>query len=310
VKEGKYAGAISEIDYETIWALGGLCENGNLNSIVKANEICDRLGIDTMSAGNIIAFAMECYERGIISEKESGGLKLVWGNHEAVVEMVKRIALREGLGDLLADGVRIAAENLGKDTDQFAVHIKGLEPPAFDPRGLMGAALSFAVADRGGCHLPGSLYTLEVKGRINPDSIDGKAEALKELEERFALCDSLIFCRFVSRDIYPWERLQTLIPILTGFDIKRDELEMIGERIVMLTRIFNVGCGISRKDDTWPQRFFSIPISEGPRRGKVLRKGDFNKMLDEYYKIKGWDKNGIPTNKRLSEIGVSTDKLL
>jgi aldehyde:ferredoxin oxidoreductase len=305
VKEGSYAGSTAEIDYETLWALGGLCENGNLESIVKANEICDRLGIDTMSAGSIIAFSMECYEHGIITKKETGDVELVWGNHEAVVDMVRKIALKEGFGEVLAEGVRGAAKRLGKAAERIAVHVKGLEPPGFDPRGVMGGALSFAVADRGGCHLPGSLYTLEVKGLLDPHSIEGKAKLLKELEERFAVCDSLILCRFVSRDIYTWERLEALVPILTGLKIEKEELKRMGERIVMLTRAFNVRNGISRKDDAWPERFFEEPISEGPMKGRTLIRDEFNKMINDYYELKGWDENGIPTSKRLSEIGLA-----
>jgi len=302
VKSGKFAGAVAEIDFETLWALGALCENDNLASIIKANELCDRLGIDTISTGNIIAFAMDCYERGIIGKEETGGIELVWGNYEAIVEMVEKIALRDGLGNILAEGVRGAAQKLGKDAEKIAVHIKGLEPPAFDPRCLLGAALSFAVADRGACHLPGSLYTWEVRGRINPHSTEGKAEFLKDLEDRFAVCDSLILCRFVSRDIYTWERLEALFPPLTGLKIGKNELKRIGERIVTLTRVFNTVNGIGMKDDVWPERFFNEPISEGPMRGRSLRREEFNKMLSEYYKLRGWDENGIPTSKKLDEL--------
>jgi len=304
VKEGLYAGAVSELDYETIWAFGGLCENDNIESIVRAIELCDKYGIDAVSAGNIIAFAMECYDRGIITTKDTEGIKLVFGNHEAIIQMVGRIAMREGLGDILAEGVREAAKQIGKGAEEFAIHVKGLEPPGFDPRALKGTALAFAVADRGGCHLPSSLYTYELMGVIDKDIIEGKAAFLRDLENRFAVGDSMIFCRFF-RDVYFLDTIVNLFPLLIGIKTDEAELQGLGERIVTLARAFSVREGLSRKDDSWPERFFKEPIEEGAMKGMVLIKDEFNKMLDEYYEIRGWDRNGIPTEEKLRELGLS-----
>jgi aldehyde:ferredoxin oxidoreductase len=305
VKRGPYAGAVAELDYETVYAFGGLCENSNLGSIVKANELCDEFGMDTMSAGNVIAFAMECYERGIITIKDTEGIELVWGNHEAIIQMVKKIATRTGLGNILADGVREAAKRLGKGAEEFAVHVKGLEPSGYDPRGMKGVALAFAVADRGACHLPSSVYTYELRGDVDRLSVEGKAAFLKNLEHRFAVCDTLILCRFF-RDVYPWKTLVRLFPLLIGVEMNEADLKRIAERIVTLTRAFNVREGISRKDDFWPDKFYEEPLPHGSSgEGYVLKKNEFNRMLDEYYELSGWDHNGIPTEKKLVELGLA-----
>ncbi len=304
VRRGPYAGAVAELDYETLYSLGGLCENSNLESIVKTNELCDKLGIDTMTAGNVIAFAMECYERGIITVKDTDGVELVWGNHEAIIQMVEKIGTRTGLGNILADGVREAAKRLGKGAEKFAVHVKGLEPAGYDPRGLKGTALAFAVADRGACHLPGSIYTYELRGDVDRLRVEGKAALLKDLEDRFAVYDTLILCRF-TRDVYPWETLVKVFPLLIGIGMDEADLRRLGERIVTLNRAFNVREGISRKDDFWPERFFKEPLPDEPSKGLILKKAEFNRMLDEYYKVRGWNHNGIPTKKKLVDLELA-----
>ena len=301
VKEGEYAGAVVEgPEHETVYALGSLCENSNLASIAKANELCDRLGMDTMSTGNVIAFAMECYDRGIITVKDTEGIALVWGNHQAVVQMVKKIATRSGLGDVLAEGVKGAAKKLGKGTEKFAVHVKGLEPAGYDPRGLTGMALAFAIADRGACHMPATMYHFDINGILDRLSYDGKAAFLQNLSERHVVSDALALCRF-SRDVFPWEILVKYFELLMGIETNETELKRIGERIITLARAFNVREGISRKDDMLPERFFKESLPNGP----ALKKDKFNKMLDEYYDLMGWDRDGIPTEKRLTEIGLA-----
>lgn len=309
VNEGPYSGTVVEgPDYETIFALGSLCENGNLESIAKANELCDGLGIDTISAGNLIAFAMDCYERGIITMKDTEGIELRFGNHEAVVQFVEKIAMRSGLGDILAEGVRIAAQRLGKGAEKRAIHIKGLENPAFDPRGLAGTALGFAVGDRGGCHMWASV--VEWRPGLDGSVYEGKAKIVKESSHLMAVVSSMVFCRF-ARPFYPWKTLERISPLLMGVKISEADFRMIGERIITLARAFNVREGISRKDDTLPERFFEEPIPEGPSKGMVIKKEKFMTILDEYYDLMGWDKNGIPTKTRLMELGLAdvTDEI-
>lgn len=309
VKEGPYAGTVVEgVDYETIYALGSLCENNNLESILRSNQLCDILGLDTISTGNVIAFAMECYERGIIDNEDTDGIELKFGNHKAIVQIIEKIANRKGLGDILAEGVREAARQIGKGSEEFAVHIKGLEPAGWDPRGMKGISLSFAVADRGGCHLSGGIYTYESRGGLDRLQVEGKAQFLHELEVRYAVTDTLILCRF-NRAVYPWETIMKTFPLLTGVKMSENDLKEVGERIVTLARAFSVREGISRKDDYWPDRFYREPIPEGPSKGMILNREEFDGMLDEYYELNGWDVNGIPTKKTLATVEIEkTDK--
>ncbi len=301
VREGEYAGAVVEgPEHETVYALGALCENNNLASIVKANELCDRLGIDTISTGNVIAFAMECYDQGIVTDRDTEGTKLAWGNHQAIVQMVEKIGTRSGFGDVLADGVLNAARKLGNGAESFAVHVKGLEPAGYDPRGLTGMALAFAIADRGACHMPATIYHFDINGILDRLSFEGKPAFLKDLSERHVLSDSLALCRF-SRDVFPWEILSKFFGLVMGIEADEAELRVIGQRIITLARMFNVKEGVRRRDDVLPERFFNESLPNAP----ALRKDKFNIMLDEYYDLMGWDRNGIPTEHGLAEVGLS-----
>jgi aldehyde:ferredoxin oxidoreductase len=304
IREGPYAGtALEGPEYETLYTMGGLPQISNLEVIVKAHEMCDTLGMDAMTAGNVVAFAMDCYDKGIISSKDTDGIELVFGNGVALVQMIEKMGKRIGFGDILAEGVREAARRIGKGADALAVHVKGLEPAGYDPRGMKGVALAFAVSDRGACHLPGSIYTYELRGNIDRLAYEKKAALLKDLEERFAICDTMIFCRFL-RDVYPLNTLTKVISLLTGFELKENEVKTVGERIVNLARAFNAREGITRKDDRWPERFFKNPLPRGASKGQVIDKGEFDKMLGDYYELRGWDANGIPRGDKLRELGL------
>jgi aldehyde:ferredoxin oxidoreductase len=305
VKEGPYAGTVLEgIDYETSYALGGLPEINNLGAIVKAQELCDKLGMDAMTAGNVVAFAMECYEKKLVNSKDTDGIELVWGSQEALIQTIGKIGERIGFGDILAEGVREAAKRIGKGAEALAVHIKGLEPGGFDPRGLVGVALALAVADRGGCHLTATFHGLEMNGPLDRLSYDGKVAYLKDLEDRYNVCDSMVFCRFLDRTLYPWNTLVEVIPLIIGSELKEIELRSIGERITNLTRLFNVREGIRRKDDYWPERFYRETLPDGSATGLVLNKVKFGNMLDEYYESRGWSEDGIPRKETLERLGL------
>lgn len=299
VETGPYAGTELEgPEYETLFALGSLCGNDHLESIAKANEICDKLGMDTISAGGAIAFAMECYENRLITQKDTDGLELTFGNHEAMIATLSRIAYREGFGKILAEGVRKAAEVIGRDSEKFAVHVKGLEPPGYEPRGLKGVALAYAVSCRGACHvrhltyrpnLTGSLPFRE--GKIDRLSYDGQAEMVKEQEDFYAIVDSMVLCKFLCLPtIGPilWEELAKLYYIITGIEVKKRDLIITAERINKLVRLFNTREGISKKDDVLPERFTDESLKKGASKGQIIRKEKFEKMLDEYYRIRGW----------------------
>jgi len=304
VKEGPYAGTELEgPDYETLYSLGGLVEIDDLGTIVKANEICDRLGMDTMTAGNVVALAMDCYDKHILTRKDLDDIDLIFGNKEALIDMLGKIGNRNGIGHTLGEGAWRASRIIGKGAESLAVHVKGLEPAGYDPRGMKGVSLGFAVGDRGACHMTGSIYTYEIRGTIDRLAYIGKAAFLKELEDRFAVCDTMVFCRFL-RDVTPWKTVEQLMPILTGFEMKEPELRLVGERIVNLARVFNVREGICRKDDCWPERFYSEPLPEGGSKGQVIDKLEFNKMLDEYYDLREWNEKGIPTIKKLRQLNL------
>jgi aldehyde:ferredoxin oxidoreductase len=294
-------------EYETLFALGSLCENDNLESIVKSNEICDRLGIDTISAGNVIAFAMECYEKGIITKQDTEGINLKFGNHEAIIAIINKIAYRKGFGNVLAEGVKRAAEIIGKGSRKFAVHVKGLEPPGYDPRGLKGVALAYAVSCRGACHLRHMAYRPNLTGQkpfeqgtINRLSYEGQAEIVKELEDFHTIVDCMVLCKFVCLPtIGPihWNEVIRLYSIITGIEIKIGELISIASNINNLIRQFNLRESLNRNDDTLPHRFFVEELKTGNSKGETVNQQEFEKMLNKYYKLRGWSKQGKPKSK-------------
>jgi len=291
VKEGPYAGThVSGPEYETLFSLGALCGNSNLESIARANELCNRLGMDTISAGNVIAFGMECYSKGLLTTKELDGVDLTFGNHEAIITMIHKIAYREGIGDTFAEGVKNASTKI-KGSQTLAVHVKGLELPGYDPRATPEMALSYVTSDRGGCHLRSIAYRPDMVGT------EGKVEMVKDLEDYYSVCDSMVLCRFVTYPVMGpiyWENLAELYSLVTEKTITKNDLVAIGEHINNLCRWFNVREGITRKDDYLPNRFSVEPLKKGQYNGTVIKKEDFDALLSEYYKLRKWDNNGIP----------------
>mgnify|MGYP005839323679 CR=1 FL=1 len=305
-------------EYETAAALGSLCMNDNLVVLCKANELCNKYSLDTISTGVTIAFAMECYEKGLITKEDTDGLELTWGSDQAIIQLIEKIAKREGIGALLAEGVRRAAEKIGKGAESFAMHIKGQEVPMHEPRGKKGVGLSYAVSNRGACHLqaehddffedPSWLFP-EIGLDKTIDRLDmgrEKARMVKVLGDFKALYDSLSTCIYAS-----WPeggvRLQTIKDIVaaaTGWDVTLAELMTVGERAFNLCRAFNVREGISKKDDALPARLME-PLPEGLYQGEAIPKDQFEQMLDYYYEFRGWDKEtGIPTREKLEALGL------
>jgi aldehyde:ferredoxin oxidoreductase len=306
VLEGPYAGTTLEgPEYETIYAFGPMCGNNRLDAILAANKLCDEYGIDTISTGVTIAFAMECYEKGLITSKDTDGIELTWGNHDAIVTMVEKIARREGFGDLLAEGSWRAAKKIGKGAENYSMTVKGLELPGHSPRTMRGMMLAYATSTCGGRHHD-SRPTAEY-GEIDRLEVKGKPEFVRASNHMCAVGDSLIICRFSER-LYGHTLSQSYVDIVnlvTGFGLDLRELELIGERIYNLERAINVRCGIRRKDDRIPNRFFKDALTTGPAKGEVASLEVFNKMLDEYYDLRGWDKKtGIPTEEKLVELGL------
>ncbi|MEE9192568.1 MAG: aldehyde ferredoxin oxidoreductase family protein [Candidatus Aerophobetes bacterium] len=305
VREGPYRGAVTEgPEYQTLWSFGGQCGNDCLEAIIAADEICDKFGVDTISAGNIIGFAMECYERGIITREDTGGIDLRFGNHQAMIQMLRNIAVGEGLGEVLAKGVRRAAEIIGKDAERYAMQVKGLEMAGYDPRGAKGMGISFATSPRGGCHERG-LVTRETFGSLPPIdrfSLEGKGKVVMEVQDEMTVLDSLGICVFPlhngGMDIFD---VADLFSSATGIKLDSDQVMKAGERIWNVERMFNLREGFGRKDDTLPERFLKEPMPEGPSKGHVV---ELNQLLADYYSERGWDKEGKPVPGKLEELGL------
>ncbi len=298
IREGKYAGLEDVPDYEGFYALGSLCEVDDINMVTVAHYLCDKYGMDTITAGNCIAFAMDLYEKGILKSD----IPIKFGDPEIVVKLIEMIAFRRGIGDLLAEGTREMERRLG--VEGYAVHMKGLEPAGYDVRGLKGVALAYSVSARGACHMRASFYDFELKGLIDRFSYEErKAELLKDREDWIAVMDSLVLCRF-CRAVLNWDKTRKMINYVTGFNLSDKEVKLIGERIVNLSRLFNVGAGIRRKDDYPAKRFMTEPLPDGPSKGHIIDRDKYDKMLDRYYEIRGWDKEGIPKKEKLKELNI------
>jgi aldehyde:ferredoxin oxidoreductase len=309
VRSGSYAGTVVEgAEYETATLLGANCGISNHEAVAHANMLCDKLGLDTISTGNVIAFAMECYEKGILTQKETAGLQLNFGNEKALIETVHRIAVRKGIGNLLADGVKQVSEKLGEKTHEFAMQVKGLELPGWGIRAAPGMGLAYATADRGGCHMRAWTISLEVSGialdgsPINRYSIEKRSEIVKSQQDYYAACDCLVACQFV-KDAIGKERYVKMLNAATGMKMTTDEFVRVGERIWNLVRMFNLREGFSRKDDTLPKRILTEPLPSGIARGQRLTESQLNKMLDEYYALREWDiQTGTPNKEKLRKL--------
>ncbi|MDW7710008.1 MAG: aldehyde ferredoxin oxidoreductase family protein [Deferrisomatales bacterium] len=283
VKEGRHAGLKLEgPEYETLYALGGLCCIGSVEEIVHLNDVCDRLGMDTISAGNLVAFAMEASNLGAIPEK------VAYGDVAAAEGLLADIAARRGLGQVLSRGIAPASREW--KLEDLAIHVKGLEPAGYDPRVLKGMGLAYATSDRGACHLRSTFYKPELSGQIAPDAVEGKAALFVDYEDRLNLFDGLILCRFF-RDFYPWEGLGEVVRLTTGMDLGQEGLRDLARNIADQARRFNLAEGLTPADDWLPSRFFDEPL---PETGAVLHREELERMRREYYALRGWDGQGRP----------------
>jgi aldehyde:ferredoxin oxidoreductase len=297
-------------EYETIYSLGGELEIDDPDGVAYLNHLCDIYGLDTISAGVTIGWAMEAFERGLLSKKDTDGIKLRFGSVESAAETLRRMAYREGkLGELLADGSREAARKLGKDSDRFAIHVKGLELPAYDIRGIKGMALAVAVSYRGGCHLTAGVYGTELVGswwkfsKVDRLSHKNKGFEVKIHEDLMQVYDTLGVCKF-SRHMFFLESLPEMVYLATGFEMDNAQLLTVGERGCNIARAFNVREGFGRKDDSLPWRVLHEPIPKGVSKGSLVSSRELKHMLDEYYQARGWDTNGIPTKVKLVALGL------
>lgn len=314
IADGPYAGLSGGgPEYETLGSLGTMCLIDDLNAIAVGNDLCNRYGMDTVSVGSSIAFAMEAYEKGAINKKDTGGIELTWGNKEAMLAMVHKIGKREGLGKLLGEGVKIAAQEIGGDVKDFAIEVKGLELPMHDPRSVGSLAVLYATYPRGACHR-GCSYQLE-RGGISELGYDkplerqqdqGKAIMTAIMQDYAGLFNSLKLCQFVIMSLKPTEALQCL-NYVTGWNMDLTELLRAGERASNVKRMYNVRVGFTRKEDTLPQRILSEKFTDGGAAGYLP---NLEKMLDEYYQYRKWSNDGIPLPSKLRELGLNDEAVL
>jgi aldehyde:ferredoxin oxidoreductase len=227
--------------------------------------------------------------------------ELKFGNEQALLATIEKIAYREGLGDILADGVRLASKKIGHGSERFATHVKGMELPAYDPRGAYGMGLAYATSDRGACHMRAWTILAETRGELGERfSVKGRAKLVKQLQDDRAIRFSSVLCSFAALDVSDYLEL---LNFATGFELSEEDYFCIGERIWNLTRLFNVREGISRKDDCLPPQMMA-PVPAGPAKGSAITTEMLDEMLDEYYELRGWDRNGIPTRKKLISLGL------
>jgi aldehyde:ferredoxin oxidoreductase len=286
-------------EYETIYAVGSNCAIADHDSIIRMSLLCDEYGIDTISAGAIVAFVMEMFEKGLITARELDGLEPRFGDCGAALALVEKLAKVEGCGEWLSEGVMSIARRY-PEAAPFAMHVKGLEMPAYHPNAAKGMALGYAVSERGACHLRGAPLT-EVLGGADPLSYEGKAKLFRDHQAEMALWDSAALCSFPGFGMSLKELCQ-LVNAATGFDYATvKEFELVGERMSTLARLFNVREGFTRPQDTLPARNLAQPLPSGPAKGHVV---ELDPMLDEYYALMGWDENGVPTPERVRELGL------
>jgi aldehyde:ferredoxin oxidoreductase len=288
----------TKVEYESIALLGSNNGIGSMMDVTKAVRVCNELGMDSISAGGIVAFAMECRERGILPDAPR------FGDSEGQISLLKDMAVKRGLGELLSDGVRRAAEKIGKGTEEFAIAVKGLELPGYEPRAAWGMALAYATSDRGACHQRAWTVLGELDGVLPRFKTEGMALKVKTTQDERAAAYSLVVCDFTP---YDPEAVYPSLADAAGIDMDEKAYMAAGERIWNHIRLFNIReAGISRKDDTLPPRMFNETLPMPPRGEEVVRltKEAFDAMLDEYYELRKWDKNGIPTPELLKELDL------
>ena len=289
-------------EYETSWAFSADCGIDDLAAVTKANYICNKMGLDTISTGTTIACAMELYEKGYLKKEEfEGEPELKFGNTEALLHYSETIALRKGLGDKLAEGSYEFAKAHGHP--ELSMSVKKQDLPAYDPRGAQGHALEYATSNRGGCHVRGYLISPEILGspeKLDPFATEGRAQWVKTFQDLTAVIDSEGLCLFT---IFPlWaEDYANLLSAVTGFEYNAEEVLKAGERIWNLEKLWNLKVGLTKADDTLPPRFLKDPMPDGAAKGQVVH---LDVTLPEYYKVRGWNENGIPTETKLKELNL------
>jgi aldehyde:ferredoxin oxidoreductase len=292
-------GRPQRLEYETLFALGPLCGINNPQVVLRAAQLCDEYGLDTISTGGVIAWAMECAEKQLLPEAQPLGLH--FGNSDAFLAIIPAIGQRVGLGALLAEGSRAAAATIGKEAEQLAMQVKGMELPGYEPRSLKTMALGLAVSPRGACHNRSGAYEADFSGQVDRFQADPQRGALVAASEDFsAVLDSLIVCKFLRKcftDFYA--ESAEILEKVTGWSFSAAELRQVGERINVLKKLFNIRQGWQPEDDWLPPRLLGAPLPTGVGRGIELTTTELRAMIDGYYQARGWDEHGrVPLEKQ------------
>ena len=316
IREGKWQGNKGEgPEYETTNTLGAMCGISDMNAITMANYLCNDYGLDTISAGSTIAFTMECFERGILTREETDGLEIKFGDADVVVDLVERIAHRQGVGDLLAEGTKAMSEKLGQGSGRFAMHVKGLELPAYDPRAAKICGLAYVTANRGGDHITAYIegptfiddpFLLVDDSPIRDPFVanPNETKVVVDMEDALTTLDALGGCKFMGI-LLTAEDIVDLVVSATGWEFDVEDFRTSGARAYNLMRAYCVREGINRDKDILPERLMADPLPEGPAQGMVIERDTLEMMKDAYYDFRGWDKEtGIPTAQTLRELAL------
>jgi len=314
-KTGAYAGVLTEgPDFETVYSFGSGVGIGEVDPVIAADRLADELGLDSISSGVTIAFAMELFERGILTLEDTDGIDLHFGNDEALMKLLRKMAFRDGFGDILADGSRAAARRIGKGTEKYAMQVKGLELPGYDVRGLKAHGLGYATAYTGADHCRSyafqEVFGVPVPWEVDRFSIVDKGKlTIWNQDTRTATLDCAPMCAFLLDMAVPataCENMASLMEAVTGLSFTPEEVKKVGERVNNLAKAFNVREGFTRADDTLPERLMTEPLKSGASKGQMISKADLDQMLDEYYTLRGWDvKTGMPSREKLTDLGLA-----
>ena len=295
------------MEYESAFALGPLVGVSESDTVIRASRLCDEMGMDTISTGATIAWAMECYERGIITLADTGGIDLRFGNGEALLAILDLIAKRRGLGNLLAEGSKRASDAVGQGSREWAMHVKGLEMPGYEPRSLKTMALGLAVSTRGACHNRSSAYEADFSSSVDRLRVDDERGKITVDGEDFSsVLDSLIWCKFLRKafdDLYA--ESADIYQHITGWDMSAGELKQAGERISNMKKLFNIREGWQRDDDTLPPRVLQETLPTGVVEGVGLVKDDLDMMIQGYYRARGWTEGGLIPDDKIRELGLT-----
>lgn len=292
------------MEYESSFALGPLVGVSDANTVIRASHLCDEMGMDTISAGGTIAWAMECFENGLLTSHDTNGIELRFGDGQALLDVLGMIARRKGIGDMLAEGSRLAAERLGNGSQDWAMQVKGLEMPGYEPRSLKTMALALSVSTRGACHNRSSAYEADFSNRVDRLKVDEERGRITMQSEDFsAVLDSLIWCKFLRKafdDFYV--ESAGIYEHLTGWHMTPDDLRQAGERINNLKKLFNIRAGWTRDDDTLPARVLQEELPTGIVKGIGLTPHDLDMMISGYYRARGWTVDGLIPEEKLREL--------